>query len=55
MIQISVKKEKAIVLASTILLTVTGYLAGRGFVTEAGILGTIGAAVLTFWSEGINT
>lgn len=53
--KISVKKEKAIVFIGAIMGVVTGYLTGIGRVTEAGIIGTVTAAVLALWSEGINT
>ena len=53
--KISVKKENAIVFVGAIMGAVTGYLTGIGRTTEAGIIGAITAAVLTFWSEGINT
>ena len=53
--QISIKKEKAIVLVGAIMSAATGYLTGIGYVSEATLIGAITAAVLAFWSEGVNT
>ena len=53
--EISVKKEKLIVLVGVILTTIAGYVAGKGLIYEAGLIETLGGAVLVFWSEGVNT
>ena len=52
--KLSVKKEKLIVLVGSIMAAVTGYLS-TSYPVEAGLMGTVTAAVLVFWSEGVNT
>jgi hypothetical protein len=43
------------VLGGTVASAVTGYLTALGFISEAALIGTITAAVIAFWSEGVNT
>lgn len=52
--KISVKKEKAIVFITSIAGIITGYVATFNPIV-AGIAASTVAAVLVFWSEGINT
>jgi len=54
-VSMSATKEKIIVLAGTIGSAITGYLAAIGRPAEAALVGTVSAAVITFWSEAINT
>lgn len=53
--KVSVNKEKAIVFATALGTAVTGYLAGIGLVLESATVGSVSAAVIAFWSQGINT
>lgn len=53
--EISVKKEKLLVLFGTVSAAVTGYLAAVGLHAEAALVGTVTTAVYVFWSEGVNT
>jgi hypothetical protein len=55
MVKISSSKEKLLVLAGTVTAAVTGYLAGAGYIAEAGLIGTVAGAVIAFWSEKVNT
>lgn len=55
MVEVSSLKEKVIVLTGTVAAAFTGYLTAIGRPLEAGLLGTISAAVIVFWSEGVNT
>lgn len=54
-VNLSATKEKIIVLAGTIGSAVTGYLAAIGRPAEAALVGTISGAIITFWSEAVNT
>lgn len=55
MVEISITKEKAVVLVGTMGAAVSGYLVGIGKPLEGGLVGTVTGAVVAFWSEGINT
>jgi hypothetical protein len=54
-LEISIKKEKAIVLLGTLGAAISGYLIGMGKVAEGGLIGAVTTALVTFWSEGVNT
>ena len=51
----SATKEKALVLGGTIAAAVTGYLTAIGRPLEAGLVGTVSAAIIAFWSQKVNT
>ena len=55
MTEISVTKEKLVVLAGTIGSGASGYLLALGRPAEAALAGTVTAAIVAFWSEGVNT
>ena len=55
MVETSSKTEKAVVLVGTIGSGVSGYLAALGKYPEAALAGTVSAAVVAFWSQGVNT
>lgn len=55
MVTTSAFKEKLVVLVGSIGTGITGYLAASGYPLEATLAGTIAAAIIAFWSEGINT
>ncbi len=55
MVQVSATKEKLVVLAGTIGSGISGYLLALGRPAEAALAGTVTAAIVGFWSEGVNT
>lgn len=55
MVETSPLKEKLVVLAGTVSAAVTGYLVAVNRPTEAALVGTVSAAVIAFWSQGVNT
>lgn len=55
MVETSSRKEKLLVLGGTVSAAVTGYLAALGRPAESALVGTVAAAIIAFWSEGVNT
>lgn len=53
--QISIVKEKALVFVGTIGAAASGYLLALNRPAEASLVGAVTAAIVVFWSQGVNT